>query len=130
MTTELTMLALAILLHMALIGVYSVRANRELGSRYPLSPRDRPPPEMSATLSRIQRAMNNSFESLVMFAPAVLIVVLAGQSTAVTAAASVVSLIARLLYIPSYVMGLVPWRSLVWSLGFFATLALLIAALI
>ncbi|MDQ2094716.1 MAPEG family protein [Rhodalgimonas zhirmunskyi] len=130
MSTELTMLVLALFLHMALMVLYSIRANRELGSSYPLSPRDKDAPEMSPPLGRLKRAVGNSFESLIMFAPAVVILILADKTSGATSGASVVFVCARLLYIPAYVMGLVPWRSLIWGVGFFATLALLLAALI
>jgi uncharacterized MAPEG superfamily protein len=32
--------------------------------------------------------------------------------------------------VPAYVQGLVPWRSYIWVVGFGATVAMLIAALI
>ena len=130
MTTELSMLVLAILLHMALMGGYALRANLELGTRYPLSPRDTAPPQLSRGLGRLQRTLGNSFESLILFAPAILILGLADKTSGATAAVSVVFVVARLLYIPTYIMGLVPWRSIVWAIGFFANLALLLAALI
>ncbi|WP_417808473.1 MAPEG family protein [Thioclava sp.] len=131
MTPELTILAVSIILHMGVMAAYSVKANRELGPKYPLSPRDGAPPKpLSQSCSRLQRVMNNSFESLILFAPAALMVGLTGQSNGVTATLAVVFLIARILYIPAYVMGLVPGRSLIWGFGFFATLALAIAALI
>ena len=131
MTPELTTLALAVLLHMSLMAAYSVKANRELGPDYPMSPRDGAPPKpLSPACARMQRSVNNSFESLILFAPVALMVGLTGQSTGVTATFAVIFLIARLLYIPAYVMGLVPWRSMIWGVGFFATLALTIAALI
>ena len=37
---------------------------------------------------------------------------------------------ARVLYYPAYACGWVPWRSLIWSVGAVATLALLILGLI
>ena len=131
MTPELTILAVSILLHMGVMGAYSLKANRELGPKYPLSPRDGAPPKaLSQSCSRLQRVMNNSFESLILFAPVALMVGLTGQSTGVTATLAVIFLIARILYIPAYVMGLVPGRSLIWGVGFLVTLALAIAALI
>ncbi|MBC7147479.1 MAG: MAPEG family protein [Thioclava marina] len=130
MTPELTTLALALLLHLGLMVAYSIKANTELGTRYPLSPRDKAAPELSVLLGRLQRTVNNSFEGLILFTPAVLIVVLSGQADQVTAGAAVCFLIARILYIPAYLMGLVPWRSLIWGFSFFAILALVVAALI
>ncbi|NCU21433.1 MAPEG family protein, partial [Candidatus Falkowbacteria bacterium] len=37
---------------------------------------------------------------------------------------------ARILYVPAYAYGWTPWRSVIWAVGFFATVAMLIAALI
>jgi uncharacterized MAPEG superfamily protein len=39
-------------------------------------------------------------------------------------------LAARILYVPAYAMGLVPWRSVVWFVGFGATVAMILAALL
>ena len=39
-------------------------------------------------------------------------------------------LAARVAYIPTYYLGLRPWRSLIWAVGFFATLLMLLAALV
>ncbi|OWY04253.1 MAPEG family protein [Thioclava sp. IC9] len=130
MTPELTVLILAILLHLGLMVAYSVKANTELGTKYPVSPRDKAPPPISTLLGRLQRAMNNSFEGLILFAPVALVIGLTGQSSAATVAFAWIFLIARLLYIPSYLLGWVPWRSLIWGFSFFAILALAIAALI
>jgi uncharacterized MAPEG superfamily protein len=41
-----------------------------------------------------------------------------------------VYLAARVLYIPAYVYGWRPGRSIIWAAGFFATLIMIIAALI
>ena len=47
-----------------------------------------------------------------------------------TAACAWTYLIARILYVPAYAFGLVPWRSLIWMVGFGATTLMLLAALI
>jgi len=131
MTPELTVLALAGLLQAATFIPYSVRANRELGSGYTTSARDRPPSrEMSAVTQRLQRALNNHFEGLILFTLAVVVVTLGNQSSGFTAACAWVYLAARVLYVPAYAMGLRPWRSVVWMVGFAATLAMIVAALI
>jgi len=36
---------------------------------------------------------------------------------------------ARILYVPAYVLGLAPWRSLIWFVGLAATVAMLLSAL-
>ena len=131
MTPELTALTLAALLQVVQYFLFTIPANRELGMGYTSSARDKPPSrQMSPLTGRLQRAMNNHFEGLILFTIAVLVVTLGQQSTGVTQAAAWVYLATRIAYVPAYALGLRPWRSVIWALGFFATLTLLIAALI
>lgn len=136
MTPELTALALAGLLQAVQYLLVSVAANRELGPAKTLSPRDpgrlgKPLAEqLSPRSGRLFRAMNNHFEGLILFTLAVVVVTLSGQSTPFTSACAYAYLGARILYVPAYWLGLVPWRSLIWSIGFIATIFMVIAALI
>ncbi len=131
MTPELTALALAALLQAAQYLLFAVPANLELGTGYTSSARDRPPSQaLSITTARLQRAMNNHFEGLILFTLAVVVVTLGNQSTALTQACAWVYLVARILYVPAYAWGWRPWRSLIWAAGFFATQAMILAALI
>jgi uncharacterized MAPEG superfamily protein len=131
MTPELTALALAGLLQALQFTVFAIPANRELGVGYTSSPRDRPPSrEMSAVTGRLQRALNNHFEGLILFTLAVVVVTLGNQSTPVTQYAAWIYLAARVLYIPAYAFGWRPWRSAIWGVGFLATLTMIVASLI
>lgn len=131
MTPELTALTLAGLLQMVQFILFAVPANLELGTRYTSGPRDRAPERPLSTLTgRLQRAMNNHFEGLILFTLAVVVVTLSGQSSPVTAACAFAYLGARVLYIPAYALGWRPWRSAIWAVGWFATLGLMLAALI
>lgn len=56
--------------------------------------------------------------------------VLTDSSSAWTAGFAYGYLIARLLYVPAYAFGLQPWRSVVYVIGFMATMALVISVLI
>jgi uncharacterized MAPEG superfamily protein len=58
------------------------------------------------------------------------VVTLGGQSSPFTAACAWIYLAARLIYVPAYALGLAPWRSVVWAVGFLATVAMILAALI
>ena len=137
MTPDLTILALALLLQAIQFVLMAVPANLELGVGKTASPRD---PErmggktmleqLSTKTGRLARAMNNHFEALILFAPAVLIVELGGQNTQFTAACATAYLIARVAYIPAYYFGLSPWRSYIWFVGFGATIAMILSALI
>ena len=129
MTPELTVLALAALLQYAQYALFSVLANLQVGPRAALGPRDTPI-MLTGRAGRAQRAMNNHFEALILFTIAVLVTHLADRSTGLTATLAWIYLGARLLYIPAYMFGLSPWRSLIWFVGWLATLGLLILAVI
>lgn len=129
MTPELTALALAALLQVGQLCLYSVAGQAAVGTKTALKPRDEPV-HLPGKAGRIHRAMNNHFEGLILFTIACLVVTLSGQSTPFTASCAYAYLVARVLYIPAYVFGWVPWRSLIWSVGFLATALMLIAALV
>jgi uncharacterized MAPEG superfamily protein len=131
MTPELTALALAGLLQAVQLTVFATPANLELTPAYTTSPRDTPPPRpMSRVTARLQRALNNHFEALILFTLAVVVVTLGGQSTPLTQTCAWIYLAARVLYIPAYAFGWSPWRSAIWGVGFFATMTMIIAALL
>lgn len=131
MTAELTVLALAGLLQAVQYILFAIPANLELGTRYTSSPRDTAPPRpLSTVTGRLQRAMNNHFEGLILFTLAVVVVTLGDQSSALTRSAAWTYLAARLLYLPAYAFGWRPWRSAIWAVGFFATLTMIVAALV
>ncbi|WP_054304050.1 MAPEG family protein [Gemmobacter sp. LW-1] len=130
MTPELTALALAGLLQSAQYLLFAIPANRELGTGYTSSARDRPPSrQLSQTTARLQRALNNHFEGLILFTLAVVVVTLGGKASGLTAACGWVYLGARILYVPAYAFGWRPWRSAIWGLGFLATLTMIVASL-
>lgn len=131
MTAELTALTLAALLQMVQFVLFAVPANLELGPDYTAGPRDSAPKRaLSPRTARLQRALNNHFEGLILFGIAATVTAVSGQSTPLTAACAWAYLGARILYIPAYAFGWTPWRSVIWAVGWFATLILLIAALI
>ena len=131
MTPELTALAVAALLQALQFFSFAALANRDLTPGYTTSPRDRPPSrQMTILTARLQRALNNHFEGLILFTLAVVVVTLGNQSTTVTQYAAYTYLGARVLYVPAYAFGLTPWRSAIWAVGFGATLTMIIAALI
>jgi len=131
MTPELTALALAGLLQALQFCAYSVRANMDVGLGYSMSARDRAPSRpLSDQAGRLQRALNNHFEGLILFTLAVVVVTFSDQSTPFTAACAYAYLIARVAYVPAYYFGLRPWRSLIWMLGFAATIAMIGSTLI
>jgi len=131
MSIELTVLTLAALLQGLQFVLYAVPANREIGPGYTMSARDREPSRaLSDRTARLGRAMDNHFEGLILFGIAVGVIQMSGQNSALTAACAWVYLIARILYVPAYAMGLRPHRSIIWIIGFSATMLMLLAALV
>lgn len=136
MSAELWALALAGVLQAVQFTLMSVAANLDLGAGKTLSPRD---PErlgqpleaqLSPVAGRLYRALGNHFEGLTLFILAVVVVELSGANSAVTALCGFVYLGARVLYVPAYAFGWVPWRSVIWLFGFVATMVMLLAAMI
>ncbi|MBR9766183.1 MAG: MAPEG family protein [Rhodobacteraceae bacterium] len=133
--TEVTVLALAGLLQVAQIALMSVTANLELDRGKTLGPRDpgrlgKPLMEqVSPRTGRIFRAMDNHFEALILFTIAVAVVTLGQAASPLTATCAWIYLGARILYVPAYAFGWVPWRSLLWLTGLAATTLMILAAL-
>lgn len=132
MSTELTLLTYAALLQVVQFALMSIFANIELGTRVTLAPRDgvNIADQLSPRTGRLYRALNNHFEGLILFTIAVLVVTLSDQSMPLTQTCAWVYLVARILYVPAYAFGWVPWRSVIWFIGFSATLLMLLAALV
>ena len=136
MTPELTVLALAGLLQMVQFVLMAVPANLELGTAKTMSPRDadrmtKPMVEqLSTRTARLHRALTNHFEALILFTLAVVVVTLSDSGTGFTAACAWAYLAARILYIPAYAFGWVPWRSVFFSVGWLASGAMIVAALL
>ncbi len=136
MTPELTVLTLAGLLQVAQYAAMAIPANLELGPGKTLGPRDRArlgaplEEQVSVGTARLYRALDNHFEGLILFTIAVVAVTLGGAASPLTAACAWIYLAARVAYVPAYYFGLVPWRSLIWAVGFAATVAMLLAALL
>jgi uncharacterized MAPEG superfamily protein len=129
MPAELTVLTLAALLQVVQMIAFSIAGNMQVDARTTFGPRDTPV-QLEGVAGRLQRALNNHFEGLILFSIACGVVTVSGQSSAFTASCAWIYLFARAAYVPAYALGLSPWRSLIWMVGFGATTAMLIAALL
>lgn len=129
MPQELTVLTLSALLHVLHLGAYGRAAKAQLSPDYAMGPRDTPK-TLTGVAGRLDRAMTNHFEGLILFAIAAVVIAITDQSTVVSGICAWAYFIARLLYIPAYAYGKGIWRSLVWGIGYLATLVMLIGALI
>ena len=131
MTPELTVLILAAILQFVQFLLYAAPAQSEIGSGYLMSARDREPSRsLSERSARLKRAFENHVEWLIPYAIAAIVIAVTDQSTWFTAACAWVYLAARLVYIPAYALGWRPGRSIIWGVGWLATLLMLFAALV
>ena len=128
MAAETTALALAALLQAAQIGLAAAGMNRDVGAKWNASARDSQP-EFSPMTGRLRRAVDNHFEALILFTIAVVVVMIGDAGSPLTVLCAWSYLAARVLYVPAYAFGWSPWRSLIWAVGFIATLTMIVVSL-
>jgi len=124
MTAELTILGWTLVLALVQIFLPSIARTRETGPTYNMSARDEPGPPVGKVTGRLQRAQANLFETLPLFAAAVLILHVTAQHNTLTLYGSIMYLAARVLYVPLYAMGIPVVRTLVWSVSLLGLLML------
>ena len=128
MGNELGILGLYGLVVIVTILVQVITAQAQVGLEMLVKPRD-DMPKLTGTAGRMERAQLNSIVAMALFAPAILILAHKGLSTPTTLLCAQAFLIARILYVVVYAMGL-PWaRTIVWLVGFVATAYLYVAGM-
>ena len=126
MTTELHILAWALVLALIQVLLPSVIRSRETGLGHNGGPRDEPGPPVGKLTGRLMRAQGNLFETLPVFAVAILIAHLAGREGTLTLWGAWLYIIARVVYLPLYAAGVPFLRSLVWLVSLFGILLVLV----
>ena len=118
MTTELTLLAwsalLCTLLPFAAIGALTGIPG---GFAWGLGNRDRPLGTLPPWAERARRAHMNMVENLAPFAAVVLIAHVAGRNNDMTALGAQLFFWGRIAHAVTYIGGLVPWRTLAFTVG-------------
>jgi uncharacterized MAPEG superfamily protein len=117
MTTELKLLAWTLVLALVQIALTAILRTRETGLAYNAGPRDEPGPPVGQLTGRMARAQKNLFETLPLFAAAILIAHIAGRENALTWWGAMLYFWARVVYVPLYALGIPYIRSLVWVAG-------------
>lgn len=125
---EITVLILYGFLVIVTLLLQATGAMTQLGMGYLLSSRDEVR-TVSGIAGRLERALNNSVTAMVLFAPAVLLIVVTEKSSNVTVLACQVFLLARIVYLPAYAFKLTGIRSLAWTTGLLCTAVLYFQAL-
>ena len=128
MDSELTILLIFGAVVAALLGLKATGMIGQLGMGYMLSSRDESR-ELKGMLGRADRALNNSLTALILTAPPILALTLRDQASGLSLITAQIFLAARLIYLPAYVFGIRGLRTLVWLVGYAATLLLYAFAL-
>ncbi len=129
MTTELTILAWTLVLAIVQIFLPAGARNRETGVGYNAGPRDEPGPPVGKVTGRLQRAQANLYETLPLFAAAVLIAHVAHREGALTLLGAWTYLVMRIIYVPLYAFGVPGVRSVAWMLSLLGLAMVLFAVL-
>ncbi|MEM6613767.1 MAG: MAPEG family protein [Cyanobacteria bacterium P01_C01_bin.72] len=116
MTVELWMLLGSAAILFVLVMLQQLHLDLTAGAKYALSNRSEPITK-SPFAGRIDRAIMNLRENLLLFAPVVLVLAIADISTGRTQTGAVVFFIARIIHAITYVSGIILVRSLSWFAG-------------
>ena len=127
MTPELTILAWTLVLALVQVLLPALLRIGETGLRYNASPRDDAGAPIGKVTGRILRAQRNLFETLPVFAAAILIAHVAGREGAQTLWGAWLYLIARIVYVPVYAAGIPFVRTGVWTVSLVGILMVLTA---
>lgn len=125
MTTELTVLALGALLLLAHIMLAVHFKTQQYGKDWNMGARDEDLPPLNPIAGRLERARDNFAETFPIAIVALLGIAVAGKANAVSEAASITWLAARVIYLPLYWAGVPKVRTLVWGVSLLALVALL-----
>lgn len=106
------------------IMIQSMIFTAKFGLSATLGSRDQVNEDAGILLPRLDRAVRNSIEAMVIFAPLILIGAVAETSNSITVTASIVFLAARAVFPLLYAIGAVPFRTMSWSISLFAIMAL------
>ena len=128
LTSEFTFLALTLILALVQIGAAGMARTAELGTKWNAGPRDEPAPPPGRLAGRLMRAQANLFETLPLFAAAVIMAEVADKTGVLTMWGAGLYFAARVVYLPLYALGVPYVRSLVWLVAA-GGLVMVIAAL-
>ena len=129
MTTELRLLAWTLVLALIQIVIAAAAKRQQDTLEWAGGARDADPPRYTGLAGRLSRAQSNLFETLPLFAAAVLVAHVAGRNGTLTFWGAQLYFWARLVYVPLYASGVPMIRSVVWGVSVVGLVLLLIAIL-
>jgi uncharacterized MAPEG superfamily protein len=127
MTPEFIVLAATLVLALVQIGAAGMARTAELGGRWNAGPRDGEAAPPGRLAGRLMRAQANLFETLPLFAAAVIMAHIAGKDGLLTLVGTHLYFFGRLIYLPLYAFGVPYIRSLVWLIATGGLVTILVA---
>jgi uncharacterized MAPEG superfamily protein len=128
MDASLRYLALTLVLALVQIFWAAGERTRKTGLVWNMGPRD-DAPQPSLRAARLQRAQANLYETLPLFAAAVIVARIADREGFMTTLGAGLYFWGRLVYVPLYAFGVPAVRSLAWGVALLG-LVLVLAALL
>ena len=125
MTPALTALGWTLVLAIVQIFLAAALRTQETGLPYNAGARDTEGPPVGKVTGRLMRAQANLYETLPLFAAAVLIAFVAGRESKMVDLAAWTYLGARIVYVPLYALGVPFVRTLVFLLSVVALIAII-----
>ena len=129
LSTEFTMLALAIVLGFVHMLTATQAVTVERGLMWNLGPRDNVPALKGVLAGRLDRALGNFKETFPFFAACVLALGILGRHSGQTVWGSELYLAGRILYLPLYAAGVPILRTIAWAIATIGIILLLSALL-
>jgi len=126
--SELSILAIYGLIVAISVALQTSGLLGQFGVSYLLSARDEAR-SATGTTARLDRAQSNAVQAMALFAPAILILAAKGAFSDASLIAAQVFLVARVIYLPAYALGITGLRTLVWLVGFLSSISLYFLAL-
>jgi uncharacterized MAPEG superfamily protein len=123
--SELTCLELSVALWLVHVLVQATVGNVELPFGYLFTSRDKPAAASSLLFGRATRALANYVENLTPFVAVVLALTVTQRTGGAGAVGATIWILARIVYLPIYVFGIIYVRTLVWGISIFGLVMML-----
>ncbi len=130
MPHELLILGIVIVLGIVHLMIAAQFATAQRGIKWNMSARDEKPAELTGAAARLDRSFKNFMETFAFFAAAVLLVFALQKHSQLSSIGALVYLLARVVYIPLYAMGIPKVRTMVWLISMLGIALVLISLVI
>ena len=115
--SELTCLELSVVLWLLHVLVQATVGNVELPFGYLFTSRDKPAAASGLLFGRATRALANYVENLTPFVAVALALIATQRTGGAGAIGATIWILARIVYLPVYVFGIIYVRTLVWGIS-------------